>query len=826
MVVSAAEFFKRLLASGVVPSDECESYRRCAMEQQITPDAERIAADLVKTKNLTPYQAKTLLEDHGHALTFDDYLILDLIGEGGMGQVYKACHRRLKRIVALKVLRPSDRDDDQAIRRFEREMEAVAKLSHPNIVVAHDAGWQQGVHYLVMEFVAGQDLKELVCERGPLPVEVAVSFVLQAARGLAYAHAQGVIHRDMKPANLLVDDLGNIKILDLGLARLSTRVFNDSDDGLTASGMLMGTVDYMAPEQALDTKTADARSDVYSLGCTFFYLLSGKRLYDGDTVSKRLLAHREDPIPALSVFRPDAPSALVRVFERMIAKCPSERFQSMEEVADAIIACGDAAVGVASTVAVGALPHQVPIAGAPRSTDSRVVESLAQRSQTSDDSSTHAGGSNTARRPASVRHPKTKNVGVYGIPSRYALPIFLMVGTVGALGLSAIIIPRLLKTIVPMGDAVANNHLGGPTKDGQSTPGVPVGVDPAETKSRTLVDDYWEPDMPEGDLTVLPTPGALQAPFTPAWAGDKQEEWSAYLGRNVVESVDGIKLALIPPGQFQMGTSKSDIERVLKTDPSVEPGYFDFEAPCLAVRITRPFWLGVHEVTQEELGRVLGRTPSHFCATGAGKAKVNGLNTARFPVENVTWYDAAEFCNKLSERAGLPEYYRFANVEREGGRIKNAAVTEMRGVGFRLPSEAEWEYACRAGTTTSYSFGDSLNGGKANVDGNYPFGTIEWGKSLQRTAEVSSYGANSFGLFDMHGNVSEWCQDWLDRKLHESIRGPVAVNPLASKPQDSRVIRGGSWQGVAFASRSAVRAGAKPIEFHEYLGFRVARTVY
>ena len=277
-------------------------------------------------------------------LVIGNYLVLDKLGAGGMGMVFKARHRRLKRVVALKLLPPSMARDESAVLRFRREAKAAAKLSHRNVVAVLDADEHRGLHFLVMEYVEGRDLSRVVRELGPLPIPQAVDCIVQAARGLKAASEAGVVHRDIKPSNLLLEPGGTVKILDMGLARLDdTKGLlgaggAEPDAGLTQSNLLMGTVDYMSPEQAFNPKHADHRSDIYSLGCTLHFLLTGRPPYSADTLVARLIAHREQPIPVLSAARPDVPKTLDDLLERMLAKAPGDRISSLDEL---IIALGD-----------------------------------------------------------------------------------------------------------------------------------------------------------------------------------------------------------------------------------------------------------------------------------------------------------------------------------------------------------------------------------------------------------------------------------------------------------------------------------------------------
>ena len=263
-----------------------------------------------------------------------DYVVTDVLGRGGMGIVYRGHHQTMKRDCAIKVLPKGALANEGAAERFHREVEAAAKLMHPKIVTAFDAGIHGGTNYLVMELVDGDDLDSILKEHGTFSVAESINYVIQAAEGLQYAHELGVVHRDVKPSNLLLDKKGTVKILDLGLASLVND--NDSQEQLTQSGQVMGTVDYMAPEQATDTSSATARSDIYSLGCTLYRLLTAQPVYEGETIVNKVMAHAQAPLPSLLEKRLDAPLELEQVFHKMIAKDPLDRFATMQELTAAL----------------------------------------------------------------------------------------------------------------------------------------------------------------------------------------------------------------------------------------------------------------------------------------------------------------------------------------------------------------------------------------------------------------------------------------------------------------------------------------------------------
>jgi hypothetical protein len=272
--------------------------------------------------------------------------ITGLLGCGGMSEVYLAEHEVLGCQVAVKVLQSRLGNDVEAVRRFRQSVQILARLRpHPHIAAALHASDHEGCLYLTMEYVDGSDLRAFVRQSGPLSVAQACDYIRQAALGLEYAHQHGIVHRDIKPSNLMLTQDGRIKILDLGLARRTGPALLDADASQTGAGVVIGTLDYIAPEQGEDAGQADSRSDLYSLGCTFYYLLTGRAPFDRHSPLKKLLAHiQEDPEPIQQV-RPDVPPAVATVVHRLLAKRPEDRYSS----AGALIEALDAALGSTKT---------------------------------------------------------------------------------------------------------------------------------------------------------------------------------------------------------------------------------------------------------------------------------------------------------------------------------------------------------------------------------------------------------------------------------------------------------------------------------------------
>jgi formylglycine-generating enzyme required for sulfatase activity/tRNA A-37 threonylcarbamoyl transferase component Bud32 len=694
-------------------------------------EAERLAADagpavavaeLVRRGWLTSFQAEELLEGRGGALVIDKYVLLDRLGEGGMGEVFRARHKVMKREVALKRILTKRLGSQQAVDRFLREVEAAALLSHPHVVQVFDAGESGGAHYLAMELLAGPNLADHLAKVGPLPAAEAVEYVRQACLGMHHAHEKGLIHRDLKPHNLMLDGQKRVKVLDLGLALMREAAT------LTKAGGYFGTVDYMAPEQVEDSHEVDCRADVYSLGCTLYHLLSGRTPFHDAHPAARPAMHLSDSEPpVLESLRPGIPPRLADVVRKMMAKKREDRFQSASEAATAL----------------AALLQPRPDAASP-------------------------GRSRSVPPPPPPALPKTKDLEEPAVPPRAERRRTHDAATVGPEGEG---LPRRWRAAV----VLAGIACGLAVLLGLAVAAVAL--------------------MPPGDRDR-------------GKAADKDRDEKPPV-RTFTNSI-GMKFVLVGKGKFMMGSPKE--EKYRSTDEEQHE-----------VEITKDFFIGVTEVTQKQYRDVMGYNPCYFShdgkesgtgkyeigKPGGGADKVKGMDTDDFPVENVSWQDARDFLKKLSALAAEKKF----------------------GVEYRLPTEAEWEYSCRGGPVFKDSPAksqlpfhfqkptDSLGDGQANFDARVRYGDGKKGDESKRTNPVGKNGeASVLGLYDVYGNVWEWCSDWYAADYYG--KSPK-TDPQGPADGSVRVLRGGGWDNYGRSCRAACRDKYGPSYRSRNLGIRV-----
>jgi len=639
-----------------------------------------------------------------------------------------------------------------------------------------------------------------------------------------------VVHRDIKPANLLLDKKGLVQILDMRLARLDTGDADQAD--LTSTGQVMGTVDYMAPEQAISTKLADARSDIYSLGISLWYLVTGRAAYEGDSLTARLMAHQQTPIPSLVQY--GASADLNIVFQKMVAKQPEDRYQSMAEVVVALSGLGDFASSPtldvdtsesrrlneflqASSLPSDLMGNQTEALASPPTeqlqqtlqVDSANVDTSPKTEQML--APTLVADAKSLRRQA--KSPSNGWIIAAAVSGAACLLLFLagvvifLQGPEGSTLRVEINDPQIEVAIQGADITLKQADQGKDVKlsPGQKTLIVQRGDFKFETDKLILKKGEMvtvRVEVLAGQVRVhqganllgqgkLPSPKTkplgepprpAKAPFDADEAKRHQQAWADHLGVPVERDItlpggEKLMMLLIPPGEFLMGSNDEERTRFLEEEKAAEDQWLSdripSEGPQHRVRITRPFYLGKHEITQAQWESVMGSNPS-------------SLKDTSHPVEQVSWNDIQPFLAKLNDRGG---------------------ADKMK---FALPTEAQWEYACRSGTTTPY-----YGGGSENDLPRYGWCNANSGGKPHPVGELKP---NAFGLYDMHGNVWEWCVDWHagDYYAKSSVDDPTG--PSAGSP---RVLRGGSWNDRPRICRSALRYDLRPTS-RGNLGFRLA----
>src|SRR5262245_17216869 len=343
------EFIDLIRKSGVVDDRRLDQYvEKLRAAGTMPADSGKLAGLMVHDGVLTHFQAEQILMGRWRRFSIGKYKVLERLGSGGMGLVYLCEHKLMRRRVAVKVLPTAKAKDPASLDRFMREARAAAALDHPNIVHAYDIDQDDDLHFLVMEWVDGSSFQDIIKKSGPLDVPRAAHYVRQAALGLEHAHTKGLVHRDIKPGNILVDRNGVVKILDMGLARF----FNDDEDILTKKydENVLGTADYLAPEQIEDSHGVDTRADIYSLGATFYFLLTGQPPFGEGTVHQKLTWHLTRQPKSPSLVRSAVPEGMSSVILKMMSKKPSERYANLGEVAEALAQWTETAVAAPADV--------------------------------------------------------------------------------------------------------------------------------------------------------------------------------------------------------------------------------------------------------------------------------------------------------------------------------------------------------------------------------------------------------------------------------------------------------------------------------------------
>jgi formylglycine-generating enzyme required for sulfatase activity len=717
------------------------------------------------------------------------YQIDGVLGRGGMGVVYKARHLALKRTVALKMIRSSSHASPRELARFWMEVEAIARLQHPNIVQIHEVGESDGHPYCALEFVESGSLARKLGE-GPVPARDAARLVEALARAVHLAHSRNVVHRDLKPANVLLASDGTPKITDFGLARQL-----DSDSGVTQAGVVMGTPSYMAPEQASgQAHEAGKAADIYALGAILYECLAGRPPFKGSTVIETLNQVRNQE-PAPFSRRAEVPLDLETICLKCLRKEPEKRYASAAELADDLARYRKSEPIQARPV--GRLERAVKwVRRNPALTAAVVMVALALATGTTVSYLKYLEVEEqrgiALEQEAAARQEADK-----AKAARDFLVSILRVAETDSLG----------------GNITARQILA------KAEQRIPIEfADQAELRAELVkaIDQVKRGiarQVPQamilevrGDVQVQSAGGVKKAATVQALLSlDDRLSLSADAQVQLVFLSDLHKERLWPGREVTIdSTGCQPADAVRQRDSSVLMTFVRLPKATFFMgwngmkkgeptQIKEDFEIAVHDVTQGQWQAVMGNNPCYYSRTGGGRSVVMDISDEElklFPVESVSWEDAQEFIKRLNEQ--------------ERG----------HGYWYRLPTQAEREYACRGGATSeeecSFHFytdrpTNDLSSEQANFNGNYPFGHAPKGKHVGRPTRVGAYPPNRLGLCDMHGNVAQWCED-------------------ATPGGAARLYRGGMCSDPGVLCQAGLALGFIPSARHMHLGFRLARS--
>ncbi|MBC8351518.1 MAG: SUMF1/EgtB/PvdO family nonheme iron enzyme [Planctomycetes bacterium] len=796
--------------------DAAERWRQLAQ-----PDNALLDTDVYRTMKATtpsPDAPAELFSDSAMPLDqrsgdapFGRYQVEKTLGSGAMGEVYRALDTKLQRQVALKVPKREQNSNTELMERFLNEAQSAAKLSHRNLCPVYDTGAIDGCHYITMALVKGKPLSAFIQPDREIAQRTVAHLVRKLALALTAAHKEGVIHRDLKPDNIMVDQHSEPVIMDFGLAR---QLGGKDTERLSVNGAVIGTPAYMAPEQTLgDTSHA---SDIYSLGVIFYELLTGKlplKLSGSLTEIVMQISGSEPCEP--TELRPDLDSRLREICLKMMAKQIEDRYDSMEDVAAALTkylkssskqTTSETATVKKDDEALAQLfATTTPGAQSTRATTTQLKPPVIPppRSDATRLSHVRASISDAWQNvPPTTRW--TAAAAMAGMLMVLAIVIFIDGDRITvrvdideqllADGTVTLTVANQELEIAGLGETIklrpGTHHFEVLRGDSRIKADEFTVVKNGDNVLRISILDGPVPSWPRGTTTATSlfgpnAPSIAKATFDEAQARAHQQAWADYLDVPVkfTNSI-GMKFSLIPPGEFLMGSPES----------SSFAG--DSEKPQHWVRITKPFYISTTEVTQEQYELITGKNPSSHTDRGQNVPRaprasraVAGKDTTQYPVESVTWAKAVSFCVRL----GATE----------------DADTSLFG-NYSLPTEAQWEYACRAGSSTEWHFGDDINRRKEYVSSS---DGLEGG-----IRAVGVEKPNAFGLYDMHGNVSEWCADW-----YGPYDAPTLIDPIGPAEGTFRVHRGGPWSATVFLARSAAREANKPKT--PTTGFRVVRAI-